>query len=164
MKFSCYDFNITIPNDWKVFIDNKKSQYGSGIISFATPKNITLDIVWENLDRHKAKASTVEAFISKYFDEMKKDRNIKSFDYVKGTPVVADEHEAIAHEFTYEYKRALSRGVKLKIIGLSMYCLHSNRFVILYSKSDPKKENPYEAAIREAITTFHCSCNQNAKL
>lgn len=163
MKFSCYSFNITIPNEWKVFID-KKSQYSSGIISFAAPNNITLDIVWENLDRHKAKASTVEAFISKYFDEMKKDRNIKSFDYVKGTPIIADEHETIPHEFTYEYKRAFSRGVKLKIIGLSMYCLHSNRFVILYSKSDPKKENPYEAAIREAITTFNCSCNQNAKL
>jgi hypothetical protein len=163
MRFSCYDLNLVIPNEWKVAID-KKSQYGSGIISFATPKNITLDIVWENLERHKAKASTVEAFISKYFDEMKKNRDIKSLDYIKGTPVVADEHETLLHEFTYEYKRRLSRGLTLKIIGLSMYCLHSNRFVILYSKSDPKKDNPYEVAIRDAIKTFNCSCNKNAKL
>jgi len=163
MKFSCYDFDIVIPNEWKVAID-KKSQYGSGIISIATPKGVTLDIVWENLERYKAKAPTVEAFLNNYFDEMKKNRNIKSLDVVKGNPVTANEHETFPHEFTYEYKPTLSRGATLKIIGLSMYCLHSNRFVVLYSKMDPKKENPDDAAIREAIKTFECSCNKNAKL
>ena len=163
MRFSCYDFNTVLPNDWKVAID-KKSQYGSGIISFITPKGIALDIVWEGLDRYKVKAPTVEAFINNYFDEMKKNRNIKSLEVVKGIPATADEHETFPHEFTYEYKQPLSRGVSLKIVGLSMYCLHSNRFVVVYSKSDPKKENPDEAAIREVIKTFGCSCNKNAKL
>jgi len=163
MKFSCYDFNVVVPNEWKVAID-KKSQYGSGIISIATSKGVSLDIVWEDLDRYKAKAPTVEAFINNYFDEMKNNRNIKSLETVKGTPVAADEHEVLPHEFTYEYKQPLSRGVSLKIVGLSMYCLHSNRFVVVYSKMDPKKENPDEAAIRDAMKTFGCSCNKNAKL
>jgi len=57
----------------------------------------------------------------------------------------------------------LSRGVTLKIIGLSMYCLHINRFVVVYSKSDPKKENPDESLVRDIIKTFICICNKNTK-
>jgi hypothetical protein len=163
MRFSCYDFNVVMPNEWKVAID-KKSQYDKGIISFSTPKGNTLDIVWENLERYKVKAPSVEAFINSYFDDMKKNRNVKSLDYKKGFFVAADEHETLPHEFTYEYKPVLGRGVTMKIVGLSMYCLHSNRFVVMYSKMDPKKENPDEAAVREAIGTFNCSCNKNAKL
>ncbi len=51
MKFACYDLEMSVPNDWRLGID-KKSGYASGTLSFTTPAGMTVEAVWEDLERH----------------------------------------------------------------------------------------------------------------
>lgn len=162
MKFALYDFEMSIPNEWKLQID-RKSQYASGIISFSTPNGSTLDIIWENLEKHRSKNPTIDDFLNNYIEEMKKNKNVKSVEFSKGPSIKTEDHEYLPHEFTYVYKQPFSRTISLRIVSKCLYCLHSNRFVIIYSRFDPKKENPDEPAIRDAIKSFECLCASNPK-
>ncbi|MGQ9759145.1 MAG: hypothetical protein ACUVQ5_01020, partial [Candidatus Methanomethylicaceae archaeon] len=103
MRFALYDFEMNAPNEWKLQID-RKSQYGSGIISFSTPSGSTLDIIWENLEKYRAKNPTVDDFINNYIEETKKNKNVKSIDFIKEPTIKTEEHEYLPHEFTYVYK------------------------------------------------------------
>lgn len=162
LRFALYDFEMQVPNDWKLSID-RKSQYGAGIMSFSTPHGSTLDIIWENLEKHRSKSPTVEDFLNNYIEEMKKNKNVKSIDFTKESPTRTEEHESLPHEFTYVYKQPFSKAVSMKIVSKCLYCLHSNRFIIVYSRFDPKKENPDEPVIRDAIKSFDCHCTKNTK-
>ena len=163
MKFAIYDFEITVPKEWKIAID-KKSSYVSGMVGFTTVKGTAADLIWENLDRYMSKHTSVEAFLENYFEGMKNNRNIKTIEINKGLTKTTNEHTFLPHEFRYDYKQPLSRGFSQKVIGVAMYDLHSNRFAIVFSRWDPNKENPDEPSIREALGTFDCLCNKGTNL
>jgi hypothetical protein len=159
MRFALYDFEVQAQKEWKVIID-KKAEYKSGMVAFKpTPNpNESLDLIWEDLTKHKEKSPDVETFMEQYFSNMKKNPDIKSFEPIKGEVIKRGEHSYLPHEFTYEFKRYMRRGFNQKIIGMTMYDLHSNRFAIFYAKIDLEKGQTNEAMLREGINSLNCTC------
>ena len=162
MKFACYDLEMSVPNDWRLGID-KKSGYASGTLSFTTPAGMTVEAVWEDLERHSQKYPTVEAFMNSYFEMMRTDRHVKDFRVDDARPIVEGGHESYPHEITFTYKRGLGKTVSQKMVGIAIYCRPSNRFIIVYSRIDPDKPNDDEMAVRDSLKSFECT-NRDAKL
>jgi len=163
MQFALYDFAATVPNDWNVYLD-RKSSYEAGHVRFTTPSRTNVDIVWAKLDEYKKRFPSVDAFLENYFDTMRKNRNVKTFEPTKGIERTTDEHTFLPHEFAYKHKAQLSRAFSQRIVGVALYDQHSDRFGIIYSRWDPDKENPEEPAIRDAVKSFDCLCNKGTKL
>jgi hypothetical protein len=159
MKFSLYDFEVTIPKDWKLAI-GPKTDYNAGTIAFkpTSNPNESLDLIWEDLAKHMEKSPTVEIFMEQYFSNMKKSPDIKSFDVTKGSVITRGEHSFLSHEFTYDFKRYMRKGFTQKIIGMAMYDLHSNRFAIFYAKVDLAKGQADEDLRRAAVNSLNCTC------
>jgi hypothetical protein len=161
MKFSYYDFNLTVPDDWKLLTE-KKSEHGKGQVAFMPPKGDTsVDLLWESLDLYKSKGATVEAFIDNYFENLKKNRSLIDLETYKGELVKYAEHEMLLHEFKYTFHQMLRRGFTQRVIGIAMYDTHANRFAILYCKINKGKEG-YENTVRDILKTFKCTCNETA--
>lgn len=159
MKVALYDFEVCVPNEWKVVI-GPKSEYKAGMVAFkpSSDPNETLDLIWEDLTKHKERNPDVEAFIENYFNNMRKNSEIKSFECKRGDVIRRGDHSFLPHEFTYLYKRYMRKAFDQKIIGMAMYDLHSNRFAIFYTKIDPKKGRADEEALRAAIGSLNCTC------
>ena len=165
LKFCYYDFELSVPKDWVATFE-KKVTYQSGMAYFTTPNNYKLDHFWDKLEKYTAKNPTAESFMKSYFDGLKKNKNLKELNIIEGSPVVNDCHETFPHEITYAIKAPLplTKTVKQKIIGNTIYCKATNRFIAIYTAFDTKKDNPDENAQREVIKSFTCSCNSDAKL
>ncbi len=159
MKFALYDFEATVPKEWKIAIE-PKTVYASGMIAFkpTSNPNESVDLLWEDLAKHKEKSPDVESFMDAYFANMKKNPDMKSFEPTKGSVIVRGEHSFLPHEFTYTYKRYMRKGFQQKIIGMAMYDLHSNRFAIFYAKIDLEKGRENEPTLRAAINSLNCTC------
>jgi hypothetical protein len=161
MKFAYYDFNLTVPDDWKLFTE-KKSEHDKGLIAFTTPKGDTsVDLAWESLDGYKSKGATVEAFIDNYFENLRKNRTLIDLETYKGELVKYPDHEMLLHEFKYTFRQMFRRSFTQRVIGIAMYDTRANRFSILYSKINKGKEG-YENTIRDILKTFKCTCNETA--
>jgi len=158
MKFAIYDFEMTLPNDFRVTVD-KKSGYESGYINLASPAGAALNFVWENLDKHKSQFASVDAFVENSFNIMKKNKNVKEFNSKKDFLKSEMEHEYLPHEFSYTFKQPLSKGVSKKIIGLAMYDNHSNRFAIVYAQLNLDNAPKDEGSIKQMINSFECKCS-----
>lgn len=162
MKFSYYDFNLTVPDDWKL-ITEKKSERGKGQVAFMPPKGDTsVDLLWESLDSYKTKGATVDAFIDNYFENLKKNGSLIDLETYKGELIKYAEHEMILHEFKYTYRQMLRRGFTQRVIGIAMYDTHTNRFAILYYKFNAAGKEGYENTVRDILKTFKCTCNETA--
>jgi hypothetical protein len=159
MKVALYDFEVTIPNDWKIAIE-PKSEYKSGMIAFkpTSNPNESIDLIWEELTKRLEKNPTIESFIDQYFSSMKSSRDITSFETTKGSVITRGEHSFLPHEFTYSYKRYMRKGFTQKVIGTAMYDKHSNRFAIFYAKIDKEKDQGEESARRSVIGSLNCAC------
>ena len=159
MKVALYDFEVTIPNDWKVAIE-PKSEYKSGMIAFkpTSNPNESVDLIWEDLAKRKEKSPDLESFIEQYFSSMKSNRDITSFETTKGSLITRGSHSFLPHELTYSYKRYMRKGFTQQIIGMAMYDTHSNRFAVLYTKIDKVKGQGEEEARRLAINSLNCAC------
>mgnify|MGYP001270302697 CR=1 FL=1 len=159
MKVTLYDFEVTIPNDWKIAIE-PKSDYKSGMIAFkpTSNPNESVDLIWEDLAKRKEKSPDVESFMEQYFNSMKNNRDIKSFEATKGSLITRGGHSILPHEFSYSYKRYMRKGFTQQIIGMTMYDTHSNRFAVFYAKIDKEKGQPEEEARRSAINSLNCTC------
>lgn len=159
MKFALYDLEVAVQKEWKVAI-GPKTEYKSGMVAFkpSSNPNESLDLLWEDLTKHKEKNPNVESFMEQYFSNMKKNPDMKSFEVTKGEVITRGEHSFLPHEFTYTFKRYMRKGFAQKIIGISMYDLHSNRFAIFYTKIDTEKGHVDEQALRAAISSLNCTC------
>lgn len=161
MKFSYYDFNLTVPDDWKLQTE-KTSEHGKGGIAFMAPKGGTsVDLLWESLDNYKSKGATVDAFIDNYFENLRKKGHLTDLETYKGELVKYADHEMLLHEFKYTIPQLLRRGYLQRVIGIAMYDTHANRFAILYCKINKDKEG-YENTVRDILKTFKCTCNETA--
>lgn len=156
--FCYYDFELTVPKEWVVAFD-RKSNYNAGIVYFTTPTNGRLDHVWDKLDKYTKKHPNIDAFMKSYFDVLRNNRNIKELNMTEGQKTTDDNHELFPHEISYTLKTPLSKALKQKLIGNTLYCKKTNRFVAVYTSLNTNKENPDEASLREAIKSFICNCN-----
>lgn len=159
MKVALYDFEVTVPNDWRIAVE-PKSEYKSGMIAFKPTSNPTesVDLIWEDLTKRIEKNPTVEGFMEQYFASMKSSRDITSFQANKGSVITRGEHSYLPHEFTYSYKRYMRKGFTQQIIGTVMYDKHSNRFAIFYSKINKEKGQAEEDARKAVINSLNCTC------
>jgi len=161
MKFSYYNFNLTVPDDWKLLTE-KKSEHGKGQVAFMPPKGgMSLDLVWESLDMHRLQGSTVEAFIDNYFENLRKNKSYINVETYKGELVKYADHEMLLHEFKYTILQFLRKGSPQRVIGIVMYDNHANRIAYLYCKINKDKEG-YENTVRDILKTFKCTCNETA--
>uniref|UniRef100_A0A7C3N5T7 DUF1795 domain-containing protein n=1 Tax=Candidatus Methanomethylicus mesodigestus TaxID=1867258 RepID=A0A7C3N5T7_9CREN len=163
LRFSYYGFDLEIPMGWILSFD-KKTKYESGIASFLTPMNFRLDHLWDNLEKYQKKNPTLESFMSAYYDSLRKNKGMKELQISSDPPTITEDHEILSHEISYTYRAPLGRAVSRKIIGKTIFCKKTNRFIAVYTAYDTKKENPEETALRESIAKFSCSCSHEAKL
>jgi hypothetical protein len=159
MKVSLYDFEVTVPNDWKIALE-PKSGYASGMVAFkpTSNPNESVDLIWEDLAKRLEKNPTVESFMEQYFSSMKNSRDMQSFECTKGSIITRGEHSYLPHEFTYTYKRYMRKGFTQRIIGTALYDKHSNRFAIFYSKISKEKGQADEDARKAVVNSLNCSC------
>jgi hypothetical protein len=159
MKVALYDFEVTVPNDWKIAIA-PKAEYKSGMIALkpTSNSNESVDLIWEELAKHVERSPTVDVFLEQYFSNMKNSRDIKSFEATRGSVITRGGHSYLPHEFTYSFKRYMRKGFTQQIIGMVMYDTHSNRFAIFYAKIDKEKQQAEEEARRLVINSLNCSC------
>ncbi len=164
MKVALYDFEISVPNDWKISIA-PKAEYKSGMIAFKPTSNPdeSVDLIWEELGKHAERSPTVDVFLEQYLSNMKNNRDIKSFESTTGSIITRGGHSFLPHEFTYSFKRYMRKGFTQHIIGMVMYDTHSNRFAIFYSKIDREKQQAgQEEARRRVINSLNCTCENPA--
>lgn len=159
MRVALYDFEMTVPNDWKIAIE-PKSEYKSGIVALkpTSNPNESVDLVWEELAKRIEKYPTVESFIEQYFNSMKGVRDVKNFQVSKGSVITRGGHSLLPHEFSYTYKRYMRKEFTQQVIGMAMYDTHSSRFAIIYAKIDKTKGQGEEASRRSVIDSFNCAC------
>lgn len=164
MKFALYDLEVAVQKDWKVAI-GPKTEYKAGMVAFkpSSNPNESLDLLWEDLTKHKEKSPDVQSFMEQYFSNMRKNPDMKSFEATKGEVITRGEHSFLPHEFTYTFKRYMRKGFAQKIIGIAMYDLHSNRFAIFYTKVDLEKGQANESVLRAAISSLNCTCGDDAR-
>ncbi|HRR54816.1 MAG TPA: hypothetical protein P5290_05680 [Candidatus Methanomethylicus sp.] len=153
MKFAYYGFELSIPKEWVANFD-KKSNYGAGMVSFVTPGKLRLEHIWDSLEKQAKKHATLADFMKSYFDSLRANKSYKDLNIVDA-PSVDGDHETNLHEFSCTVKRPI-KTTSTQILGLAMYCRATNRFVIVFSSLDPKKENPESPQIREAMKGFRC--------
>ncbi len=153
MKFAYYGFELSIPKEWVATFD-KKSNYGAGMVSFATPGKLRLEHIWDSLEKQSKKHATLADFMKSYFDSLRANKSYRDLSIVEA-PSVDGDHETNLHEFSCTVKRPI-KTASTQVLGLSMYCRATNRFVIVFSSLDSKKENPESPQIREAMKSFRC--------
>jgi len=153
MKFAYYGFELTIPKEW-VATFGRKTNYGSGMVNFMTPGKLRVEHIWDSLEKQTKKHATLADFMKSYFDSLRANRSYKDLNVVEA-PSIDGDHEMNQHEFSCTMKRAIKTN-SMQILGTAMYCRATNRFVIVYSSLDQKKENPEAPQIREAIKSFRC--------
>lgn len=164
MKFAFYDLEVTVPKGWSIAFD-PKTDYNAGIAALrpSTKSKDSLELHWGDLNIWKKKGPDVESFMEEYFNERKRDSDMKSFEVTKGQVIVRGEHNYLPHEFTYTFKRIMKKGFTQKIIGIAMYDLHSNRFGIFFSRIDPSQGDTDEASIRAVINSLNCTCDNETQ-
>ncbi len=154
MKFAYYGFEFTIPKEWNVTFD-KKTNYGSGMVNFETPGKIRLEHIWDSLEKYSKKHATLEAFMKSYFDSLRANKTYKCLNVIEEASIGGD-HEISRHEFSYTIKQTLSKAMPMKVLGMTMYCKATNRFIIVFSSLNQSKEIPEEPQLRDVLKSFSC--------
>lgn len=154
MKFAYYGFEFAIPKDWNVTFD-KKTNYSSGMVNFETPGKLRMEHIWDSLDKYSKKHATLEAFMKSYFDGLRANKTYKDLNVIEEASNDGD-HEVSRHEFSYSIKQPFSKPVPNKVLGMTMYCKSTNRFIIVFSSLNQAKENIEEPLLKDAMRSFSC--------
>lgn len=157
MIFRIYGLQLNLPKEYLINLW-KGSNFLEGSVEIQDIFGNVIKMDWNDLNKFIDKYKTPEEFFKPNLERVKQDKSIR--DYRIDTYVLDFDENHPYHFHKLSYK-VISGFPKKEIfdylIGLGVFCMNTNRFILLQYRPPEKGKDLGDKAI-EIMKSFKCNC------
>lgn len=157
MLLRVYGLQIDVPKEYSVMI-SRGSSFIEGIIEISDNAGNAIRLDWNDLNKFINKYRTPEEFFRSHLENVKQDKSIREYKVEHYTLDFDNAHPYDFHKLSYKVVGGFpKREVIGYIVCLGVYCLNTNRFIIVQYRSPDKGKDLGDKAV-EIVRSFRCKC------
>lgn len=157
MIFRIYGLQLDIPREYLIVLW-KGSHFLEGSVEIQDFFGNIIKMDWNDLNKFIDKYKTPEEFFKQNLEKIKQDKSVRDYKLDTYALEYGESHPYYFHKLSYKVVSGFPKKEIIDyLIGLGVFCLNTNRFILLQYRPPEKGRDLGDRAV-EIIKSFRCNC------
>ncbi|MCS7098292.1 MAG: hypothetical protein NZ922_04880 [Candidatus Methanomethyliaceae archaeon] len=157
MIFQMYGLRIDVPREYYIIVW-KGSHFFEGSVEVHDITENIIKMDWNNLNKFINTYKSPEDFFRPNLEKIKQDKDIRDYKLETYSMNFDENHPYYFHKISYKILAGFpKREYHDYLIGLGVFCMNTNRFILLQYRPPEKGKDIGDKAL-EIIKSFSCRC------